>query len=136
MLSKIFLLLLILRRRLQKAKEKRNFRFWVRDFYKLRKERGEFHSLLKEAALFDHEYFFKLFRMTPRRLDKEKQHTTGNNWTWWTIVYYSSLSNKWRCVFYCQNTSLFFSHKLLCTKKYFFLYFFSSCLHFFYECVQ
>ena len=78
-INKKVLLLPILRRRLQQAKEKRTSRFWVRDIYKLRKERGEFHSLLKEAALFDHEYFIKLFRMTPRRLDKEKQHTTGNN---------------------------------------------------------
>ena len=78
-INKKVLLLPILRRRLQQAKEKRTSRFWVRDIYKLRKERGEFHSLVKEAALFEHEYFFKLFRMTPRRLDKEKQHTTGNN---------------------------------------------------------
>ena len=77
-INKKVLLLPILRRRLQQAKEKRTSRFWVRDIYKLRKERGEFHSLLKEAALFDHEYFIKLFWMTPR-LDKEKQHTTGNN---------------------------------------------------------
>ena len=77
-IKKKVLLLPILRGRLQQAKEKRTSRFWVRDIYKLRKERGEF-CLVKEAALFDHEYFFKLFRMTPRRLDKEKQHTTGNN---------------------------------------------------------
>ena len=76
-INKKVLLLPILRRRLQQAKEKRTSRFWVWDIYKLRKERGEFHSLVKEAALFEHEYFFKLFRMTPRRLDKEKQHTTG-----------------------------------------------------------
>ena len=25
--------------------------------------------MVKEAALFDHEYFFKLFKMTPRRLE-------------------------------------------------------------------
>ena len=57
-INKKVLLLPILRRRLQQAKEKRTSRFWVRDIYKLRKERGEFHCLVKEAALFDHEYFF------------------------------------------------------------------------------
>ena len=57
-INKKVLLLPILRRRLQQAKEKRTSRFWVMDIYKLRKERGEFHCLVEEAALFDHEYFF------------------------------------------------------------------------------
>ena len=68
-INKRVLLLLILRRRLQERKKKRTPRFWIRDIYKLRKTRGEFHCLVKEAALFDHEYFFKMFRMTPRRYE-------------------------------------------------------------------
>ena len=59
--KKKILLLLILRRRLQKAKEKHTSRFWVWDIYKLRKERGELHCLVKEAALFDHKYFLSFF---------------------------------------------------------------------------
>ena len=86
-------------------------------------------TLWWNKALFDHEYFFKLFRMTPRRLDKEKQHTIGNNWTWWTIVYYSLLSNNLRCIFFLfsKDFSLLFT-QIFCVQKFFFFCFFFSLI--------
>ena len=70
-INRRILLLLILRRRLDERKRKRTPpRFWVRDIYRKRKLLGEFHTLVQEAALFDHEYFFKMFRMTPMRLEQ------------------------------------------------------------------
>ena len=35
-----------------------------------RHSKGEFHVLVKELKLFDHEFFFKQFRMTPEKLEK------------------------------------------------------------------
>lgn len=66
---KLLLLILIRRRQQEPLKPRRTARFWIRDIYKRRKEKGEFHTLVKEAALSDQVYFFKLFRMTPRRLE-------------------------------------------------------------------
>ena len=37
----------------------------VHDTYKKMKEKGEFHTLVKEAAMFNKEYFYKMFRVTP-----------------------------------------------------------------------
>ena len=49
------LLLIILRRRNER---RRKPRFWMRQIYKDRKEKGEFHMLVREAKLFDQEMFF------------------------------------------------------------------------------
>ena len=40
-------------------------RFWVRKVYEERKTKGEFNVLVRELILADHEYFFRLFRMSP-----------------------------------------------------------------------
>ena len=45
-------------------------RFWVRQIFMERHSKGEFHVLVKELKLFDHEFFFKQFRMTPEKLEK------------------------------------------------------------------
>ena len=63
------LILIILRRRRQQQGNNKNIkRFWVREIYKRRKQFGEFHTLVREAMLLDHEYFFRMFRMTPTNL--------------------------------------------------------------------
>ena len=49
---------------------KKKARFWIRELYKQGKEKGEFHTHAKEAALLDQEYFFKMFGMTPSKLQK------------------------------------------------------------------
>ena len=41
-------------------------RFWIRKIYKERKEKGEFHLLIRDMRLFDHRYFFQHFRRTPK----------------------------------------------------------------------
>ena len=64
------LILIILRRRQQRANNKNRKRFWVREIYKWRKKLGEFHTLVCEAMLFDHEYFFRIFRMTPTKFEQ------------------------------------------------------------------
>ena len=48
-----------------KDKEKYKKRFWVWQIYSERREKGEFHLLVKEKLLYDREYFFRCFRMTP-----------------------------------------------------------------------
>ena len=45
-------------------------RFWVRKIFKERKEKGEYHVLVKEAKLFDYELFFKMFRMLPPKFEE------------------------------------------------------------------
>ena len=62
-LRKKLLILIILRRRLRNKKLSR--KFWVRPFFASRSTKGLFNTLLKELYLFDHEYFFHSFRLTP-----------------------------------------------------------------------
>ena len=57
------LILLLLRERRQRLKHRK--RFWVRKVYEERKTKGEFNVLVRELMLADHEYFFRLFRMSP-----------------------------------------------------------------------
>ena len=40
-------------------------RFWVRKLYTKRLQKGEFHLLVRDLRLHDHEYFFKYFGMSP-----------------------------------------------------------------------
>ena len=57
------LILLLLRKRRQRLKYRK--RFWVRKVYEERKTKGEFNVLVRELMLADHEYFFRLFQMSP-----------------------------------------------------------------------
>ena len=64
------LLLILLRRRLQRAAEtKYKKRWWVRQIFAERNSQGEFHNLIQEMRLFDHEYFYKQFRMSPTQFE-------------------------------------------------------------------
>lgn len=62
------LLMLILLRRRQTRKKRP--RFWVRRIFKERKLKGEFHVLVQETKLFDHQMFFKMFRMLPSKFEE------------------------------------------------------------------
>ena len=42
-------------------------RLWVRSIFKCRTTKGEYHSLIEEMRLSDHESFFRYFHMTPER---------------------------------------------------------------------
>lgn len=57
-----------LRRHLRRHKYKK--RFWVRKTFAKRKQKGEFHLLVKDLLLADHEYFFTYFRMTPQKYEE------------------------------------------------------------------
>ncbi len=59
------LLRLFLLRRRRKRITKYKKRFWIRRVYAERQQKGEFHLLVKELILFDQEYFFQCFRMSP-----------------------------------------------------------------------
>ena len=60
-------MLLLLR---QRKREKKNQRkMWVRKIYQERKQKGEFHLLINEMRLHDHELFFRYFRMSPTRYE-------------------------------------------------------------------
>ena len=67
MLRRRTLLLLLLWRRQEARKRKK--RVWVRKIFQDRKQKGEFHLLLRELKLYDHEYFFKYFRMSPTQYE-------------------------------------------------------------------
>ena len=52
-------LLLVLARHRVKRRQKlpdRKKRFWVRQIFEERKKKGEFHTLIGDMKLFDHEY--------------------------------------------------------------------------------
>ena len=50
--------------------KKKKRKFWVRPIFRERKLKGEFHKLIQDLKLFDSEYFFKQFRMTPTKLEE------------------------------------------------------------------
>ena len=64
MVSQKLLLLIALRQKLRKKKTKRK-RFCDRPILQKRKTKGEFNLLVEELKLFDHELFFRYFRMSP-----------------------------------------------------------------------
>ena len=53
-----------------KTKMPRRHRFWVRQIYLDRKEKGELHSLVQQAKLFDSEIFFQMFRMPAAKFEE------------------------------------------------------------------
>ena len=53
----------------QTMNKKYKKRFWVRQLYQARKERGEFHLLVTDMRMFDHELFFRYFRMSPTNFE-------------------------------------------------------------------
>ena len=73
LLQKRLLLLLVLRRRMCKRRQLKPKVYkecWVRKIFQEREEKGEFNNLVKELRLFDHEYFFRNFRMSNQRFEK------------------------------------------------------------------
>lgn len=62
----IIILLLLRRRRRKKA----NRKFWVRQIFAERKQKGEYHLLIKEMRLVDNELFFRQFRMNPTKFEE------------------------------------------------------------------
>ena len=60
----IIVLLLLRRRQRRRSKEKENKRIWVRKLYTERKEKGEYHLLIREMKLYDHMLFYQQFIMT------------------------------------------------------------------------
>ena len=63
-------LLLILKKKLEKERKKKiTRRYWVRKIFDERKTKGEFHLLIKDLKLFDNEYVFKYFRMSPNKFE-------------------------------------------------------------------
>ena len=74
LLQKRILLLIVLRRRMRRRKVKPKPKIfkecWVRQIFKDREEKGEFNSLVRELRLFDHEYFYRNFRMSNLRFEK------------------------------------------------------------------
>lgn len=66
------LLLLLLRRRIRRRKLKNKYKkkFWIRKIFAERKLKGEFHCLIQDLKLFDHEFFFTQFRMLPSKFEE------------------------------------------------------------------
>ena len=73
------ILLLCLSRKRRKSRclmeKKKKRKFWVKSIFRVRKLKGEFHTLmefhtLQDLKLFDSGYFFKQFQMTPIKLEE------------------------------------------------------------------
>ena len=65
----VFLLALIYRRRKRLKRQKKiKMRIWK--IYTKRQTKGEFNSLVEYLMLFDHFYFFRMFRMNPSRVEE------------------------------------------------------------------
>ena len=62
------ILMIYLWRRNQRRKERKR-RFWVRQIYQQRKQKGEYHLLVKDLKLFDDELFFTYFRMSTTKFE-------------------------------------------------------------------
>ena len=56
--------------KLLELKRKKRIRFRVRKVYEERLEKGEFHLLVRDLRLHDHEYFFRCFRMSPSTFEE------------------------------------------------------------------
>ena len=65
LLVKKRLLLLKLLNQTENKNGRKKKLFWVRKLYAERLQKGEFHLLVRDLRLHDHEYFFKYFRMSP-----------------------------------------------------------------------
>ena len=67
-------LLVLKKRQIQNAEENRMkirvHKVWVRKILTERTWKGEYHVLVNELKLFDHEFFYKQFRMSPTRLEE------------------------------------------------------------------
>lgn len=59
-----------MRLRLRRRENKYKKRFWTRRIYRERLQKGEYHLLVTEMMLYDHEYFTSRFRMTPSTFEK------------------------------------------------------------------
>ena len=53
----------------EKSNKKYKKRFWVRQLYQERKQKGDFHLLIQDLKLYDHQIFFQYFRMSPTELE-------------------------------------------------------------------
>ena len=60
--------LLILK--LIELKRKRKKRYWVSKVYRDQQETGDFHMLVRDLRLHDHEYFFASFRLSPSTFEE------------------------------------------------------------------
>lgn len=65
--KRLLLILLLVRRRRRRRLRQR--RFWVRNIFQTRRTRGEFHSLVDEMRLGDHQSFYRYFHMSPQRFN-------------------------------------------------------------------
>ena len=104
------LLLVLARHRIKKRKEaleKKKRRFWVRRIFEERKTKGEFHTLVADMKLFDHEYFQKQFRMSPTKLEEllrwvapriiKKSEKRETNCPRGTFVRHPTVFSHWGC---------------------------------------
>ena len=62
---------LLLRRRRQRREQLPVIqkRLWIRKIYQERKEKGEYHLLIRDMRLYDHSLFYQQFRMTPTKYE-------------------------------------------------------------------
>jgi len=69
-LSRRTLLLLLWHLIQEKKQVKHKRRMRIRQLFKERKNKGSFNLLFKDLQLYDHEYFFKSFRMKPSKYEQ------------------------------------------------------------------
>ena len=68
--SEVLLILLLFKKRQLLKARKRKHKVWVRKIFTERHTKGEYHHLIQEMKFYDHEFFFKQFRMSPSRFEE------------------------------------------------------------------
>ena len=66
----ILSILLLHRQKRNRGIVSRKKRMWIRKLFQERRSKGLYNVLVKDLMLFDHEYFFKAFKMSPTRFEE------------------------------------------------------------------
>jgi hypothetical protein len=63
---------ILLRRRQQRRRKQEKYKMsiWIRKMFQQRQWKSEYYLSLVELKLYDHEYFFKQFRMLPSKCEE------------------------------------------------------------------
>ena len=64
------IILMLRRRRRERITKPKKRRMWMRRLFVERPSKGLYNVLVKDLKLFDHEYFFKAFRMNPTTFEE------------------------------------------------------------------
>ena len=56
-------------RRITCKRTKKKRKYWVRKIYAERQTKGKYHLLVQDLKLYDQDYFFRYFRLSPENFE-------------------------------------------------------------------